>query len=77
MCDNYEKFPSISMGKVAPDTCLELGPNRGNHFEFSKILRQFFFNLTNNQPEAVRKNFGRDDFLVAYMPTINIRDPMS
>ena len=34
MCDNYEKFPLISMGKVASDTCLELGLNRGNRFEF-------------------------------------------
>ena len=77
MCDNYEKFPSISMGKVAPDTCLKLGPNRGNRFEFLKIAWQFFFNLTNNHPEAVRKKFDRDDFLDAYLPTINIRDPSS
>ncbi len=77
MCGNYERFPLISMEKVAPDTCLKHGPHGGNRFDFLKIVWQFFFNLTNNQPEAVRKIFGRDDFLVAYIPTINIRDPMS
>ena len=77
ICDNYERFPLISMGKVAPDTCLKHGLHGGNGFEILKIVWQFFFNLTDNQTEAVRKNFGRDDFHDAYIPTINIRDPMS
>ncbi len=65
------------MEKMAPDTGLKHGPHGGNRFEFLKIVWQFFFNLTDNQLEAVRKNFGRDDFLDAYIPTINIRDPSS